>query len=535
MAGRQDDFKPRPGWQGSETTGVEVYIHHQGGDPIVIRGEAMGFQRHTHGPRSNIESAVSSLIAVNTFKSIGVPSGSFTLTAKSFKATSDYYDLFDQIVDDDWLDIVFTRHGRKYHTMRGLIDEVRRSRVVGGTGATSTVFTITGRDFGKIWEQTPVWFSPQANENIHGHVAAKVFTSRADQEDSTVAGDSLVLESPAAAVRGYLFGFLEELAGTGRANWNPPRTLPNITNGSFLESVYLNTDRFQNVPSRRGIDPNFIMAGGTLWDLAKEWSDPMFTELFVDLLPDGDPGYAGRQQGEELSINDTRMTVVYRDKPFPIADPLDIWTGEKGLGSPWYQLPVYVIPREAITNLDVGRSGAERFNAFFITSPLHQEALGINCIDIVAPLWDKDDIFRHGLRRFDVSSKYSAAGAELLNMVEQQRVAIRDWYAINPYLFNGNLEVGIGLPDIRVGMRARVPGARSQDEDETYYVETVSQNWSFGPGLKTSLGVTRGWRGTDESLLEAVRDIAFGYVVEPTARPLENTVDASAGFGGVVA
>jgi hypothetical protein len=388
------------------------------------------------------------------------------------------------------------------------------------------MFTISGRDFGKIWEQTPVWFSPQALENVHGHVAAKVFTSRADQEDSNVAQDSLILESPAAAVRGYLFGFLEELSGFGRANWDPPRTLPNIVDGSFPGSVFLHTEQFQNIPSRRGIDPNFIMAGGTLWDLAKEWSDPLFTELYVDLLPDGDPRYINRNQGEELGINDTKMTVVFRDKPFPISDPENVWQGNKGQNSPWFSLPLYIIPREAIRSLNIGRGGAERYNAFFITSPLHQEALGANAIDIVAPLWDKEDIRNHGLRRFDVSSKYGAVGAELLNLVEQQRIAIRDWYAINPYLFNGTLELGVGFPDIRVGMRGRIPGKQSADQDETYYIESVSQNWAFGPGLKTNLGVTRGWRGTDQQLLSAMFDIAFRYNVEPTAQPTQSTIDA---------
>lgn len=523
MAGRSDDFRPRPGFQGSETTSVEVTIYNQGDDPIVLTGGTTEFQTHRHGPVSGPGTSTPSLTGVNTFKALGAPSGSFNLTAKSFRPNPNFIDLFDQIVDDDWVDIVFTRHGRKYHTMRGLVDDVRRDRVVSGTGATSEVFTISGRDFGKVWEITPVWFSPQARENVHGHVAAKVFTSKAELEDSGVAGDSLVLENPAAAVRGYMFGFLEELSGLGRANWNPPDTVPNIINGSFIESLYLNVDRFSNVPERIGIDPNFIMAGGTLWDLAKEWSDPLFTELFVDLLPDGDPAYVNRQQGDELPIDQTKMTVVYRDIPFPIVG--EEWTGDSGSSSPWFSLPLYIIPRESIRSFNIGRSGAERFNAFFVTSPLHQEALGANAIDIIAPLWDKEDILRHGLRRFDVSSKYGAAGAELLNLVEQQRTAIRDWYAINPYLFNGTLELGMGIPDIRVGMRARVPGATTEDHDETYYVESVGHNWTYGPGLKTTLGVTRGWRGKDEAFLEALETLAGNYIVEPTAEPAEASVE----------
>lgn len=524
MVGRQDDFRPTPGFQGSETSSVEVRIYHQGGDPIIlVPGKTLEFQRHQHGPRSNTETANPCLTGVSTFKSIGSPSGNFTLMAKTARPTRDYYDLFDQIVDDDWVDIVFKRHGRQWHVMRGLVDEVRQSEKVSGNGATSVSFTITGRDFGKIWEQTPIWFSPQALENVHGHVAARVFTSKPDQENSNVAGDSLVLNSPAAAVRGYLFGFLEELEGFGRANWNPPRSVPNITNESFVESLFLNLAGFSDLPRRTGIDLSFIMAGGTLWDLAKEWSDPLFTELFVDLFVQGSQAL----QGVEVPIEDTTMTVVFRDKPFPISVWSENWTGPNGKDSYWFSLPEFIIPREAIVSKDVGRTGMERYNAFFVNSPLYQETLGGNAIDIVAPLWSKSDILYHGLRRFDVSSKYGIPGDDekkLLNLVEEQREIIRDWYVMNPYLRNGTIELGIGMPDIRVGSRARIPGAKSEEQDESYYIETVSHNWAFGAGTKTSLGVTRGWRGTDDAYLDALNRLTGDYIVEPTAQPSEASV-----------
>lgn len=529
---KQDDYRPTPGFQGSETSSVEVWIYNQGGDPILLipAYTTLEFQKHRHGPKSNLETANPCLTGVSTFKSIGSPSGNFTLTAKSPKPTPAYHDLFDRINDDDWVDITFKRHGRRWHVMRGLIDEVREDTAVAGSGATSTVFTISGRDFGKVWEMTPIWFSPQAEENVHGHVAARVFTSRPDQEDSNVSGDSLILESPAAAVRGYLFGFLEELEGFGRANWNPPTTMPNIVDNSFVASLFFFTGGFSDTPKRTAIDPSFIMAGGTLWDLAKEWSDPMFTELYVDLFTR--VSEEAREKGvyalqnSESPIEDTIMTVVFRDKPFPIVS--DLWTGPRGRDSYWFSLPEFIIPREAIVRRSIGKTGAERFNAFFVNSPLYQEVLGGNAIDIVAPLWDKGDIIRHGLRRFDVNSKYGVPARDetkLLNMVEEQREVIRDWYAINTYLKNGTLELGVGMPDVRIGSRARIPGARSGDQDESYYIETVSHNWAYGTGTRTSLGVTRGWRGTDESLLEALETLKGNYIKEPTATPAEETLE----------
>jgi hypothetical protein len=500
---RTGDFRPTPGFQGSETSGAEVTLYTQGGDPILL---VPGDRTIEVSGRKATDEAPS-LVGVQTNKVLGPAAGNFVISALAGSAE----DLFDAIIDDDWVDIVLTRHGRRWHVMRGLVDEVRRQKVVTGTGATLVAYTIAGRDFGKIWEVTPVWFSMFLKENLSGHVAQKAFTGTfVDFLASNVIGDEATHLSPAAAVRGYLFGFLEELEGMGRANWNPPPSMPNITDGSFIKSLYLNLAGFSNLPERKAIDPNFAMASGTLWDLAKEWSDPLFTELYVDLLASGSQVL----QGVEVPVDETIMTVVYRDRPFPVV--AEEWEGDKGEGSAWFSLPLFIIPREAIVTDDVGRSGLERYNAFFVASVLHQEDIGQAALELIPPLWERDEILRHGLRRFDIQSKYAAPDASLINITKAQRAIVRDWYCLNPYFFNGTLDLAIGMPDIRVGVRARVPGTGSEDQDETYYVEGVRHNWRFGQGLKTSLDVTRGWRGTDASLVEALEKLAGRYeVVEP--------------------
>jgi hypothetical protein len=518
--GRTDDFKPTPGFQGSETTGCEVTIYQQGGDPILLRGDGA---LPLDGRKPDDENP--SIIGVQTSKSLGTAAGQFGVQIKVSTRKEKQINILDNIIDDDWVDIVLTRHGRKWHVMRGLVDEVRQADNVAGSGATSQTYTISGRDFGKVWEATDVWFSLQAKDNVSGHFAQKVFSVTPERENSNVVGDTLVLGTPSAAVRGYMFGFLEELEGVGRANWNPPPTMPAITNGSFIESLFYNNINFLNNPERVAIDPNFAMAGGNLWSLAQQWSDPIFTELYCDLFVGGGQGLGGADQGGqalqgvEAPVEDTVMTVVFRDKPFPlVGNAIDAPTGKD---SAWFKLPLFIIPREALVTKDVGRSGMERFNAYFVTTQLAAESLGQAAIDLQAPLWDKDDILRHGLRRFDVQSKYGSKDAEMLNIAEKQREMVRDWYCLNPYHLNGTLELGVLFPDVRIGSRARVPGAVSENDDETYYIESVSHNWAYGKGGRTSLGVTRGWRGTEDSLIEALETLRDRYALEDSAQPGE--------------
>jgi len=208
--------------------------------------------------------------------------------------------------------------------------------------------------------------------------------------------------------------------------------------------------------------------------------------------------------------------VVYRDKPFPFSTKSGEITLPSGTNSAWFQLPKFVIPRETIKSMNIGRGGAERFNTFFVVPMLQQETIG-QLPQLVQPLWNKNDILAHGLRRFDVSSKYYALGAELITLTNMQREMVRDWYSMNPYLYNGTIELGMGMPDVKIGTRVVIPGATSEEQDETFYVESVSNSWSFGAGIKTTLGVTRGWRGTDGSLIEQMDNLVREYVVEPRA------------------
>lgn len=479
---------PRPGYQGSETSGVEITIYTKPRtDPVLqqVRG-SITFT----GKRAADDDG--SVVACSVQKSIGSPSGTWSFTVRPSRSNT-YPDLRQLIADDDWVDIVFTRHGRKWHVMRGMVDEVRRIKTVGGSGATTTQYLITGRDFGRVWEGTPIWFNRFRGENVGGALGIRIF--------SGVNFTGTVTNT----VKGILFGFLDVLGNLGRATWEPPSGVPNTVSGNFAQSVVYEDSGFTNDPVRYAINPGLMdPQGAGCWELAKEWSDPMFCELWCDLFgPNGGPII----DGAELPLGDTAMGVVLRDIPYiNLVDQMN---------SPWFALPMFTIPRQAVVDHDIGRSGLERYNAFFVGPQVNQDFGIANMMDIAGPLWDKDDIFLHGLRRFDVDTHYATIGSDLLTLTTAQRAKVRDWYCINPYLYNGSLALGRGFPEIRIGTRVRIPGEQGEVDQETYYVETVGHAWQFGQGARTNLGVTRGWIGSDNSLLDAIGLLAGRYEEAP--------------------
>lgn len=499
--------QPRPGFQGSETSWAEVLIYAQGDDPVVVSSN--GWREMSGRYRTDPNHT---LIQVTTAKTLEA-AGTWQVTVKPSRVGND--SILDQIVDDDWVDIVFWRHGKQWHTMRGLVDDVRRTRTVAGSGATSWAYTIVGRDFQKVFETTPIWFNRFSRkvENAVGEAAVKIFSGVPN-----LGGD------PLETVQGILLGWFQTLAGYGRATWAIPSMVPG-TSGTFYNDILAgwNLSGFSGVPSRKSIDPNFGNPQGYLWSLAKDWADPAFLELFCDL------GKHGQQVAadEEVDIADSTISVFFRDKPFVLSPNLVDDQGAPppsalGLGtsSAWFNLPLHLIPRQQIVQDDIGRSGMERLNSFFVSPQVTMELVRSGQLDLSSPLWNPDDINKHGMRRYDIATRYVPDAGTLIGLSTLQRAMARDWYALNPYFLNGTIALAVGRPEIHVGTRVRIPGDSGEtSQDETYYVEQVSHSWQFGTGLRTQLGVTRGWIGDDTSLVQAVLDQEALYTVPSAGQP----------------
>lgn len=498
---------PKYGFQKSENTRAEVIIYPHLDDPIVLTGRLDAMPKNLIGNKGT--DTESSVLSVTTTKSISDASGKFSVVVKASKV-SPY--LLNSVMDDDWIDIAFYIDSSPYHTFRGIIDEINRSKTV-SNGATVATYTIIGRCFGKVWEATPVWFSPYYNDIVTEAVSSRVFN-----------GIPEFVGAPDKAVISYLKGFLESIEANKGVNWLPPKNMPGLIDNTFLGNVEFNEEGegskyFQNIPKRIGFNENALMPEGNLWDLAKSYSDSMFTEMYVDYLPDGNP--FSEDMSSPLEVGNGKMTVIMRDKPFPVLDS----SAPIGYESTWESLPIFTVqPQEIITH-DVSKSGYERYNAFFVASRILQEDIQNYALNLLPPLMDAESIKRHGFRRFDVTSNVhpdidnpvSAGGTNVDEMCQYQRKIIRDWYCLNPYMLSGTITLGHGRPDIRMGCRLHIPEIKLSHKEsileENYYIEQVSLNWSFGAGVRTSLGVTRGWFGDLRSYYDSLNKMASRYTL----------------------
>jgi hypothetical protein len=483
---------PTTGFQGTITKRLEAYIYPAVDDPVEQRDRQTIAITAAAGA---VDQPV--VVGCSTQKSITGP-GSFSIDIQEPAG----FGLIDKLVDDDWIDIVANINGRRYHVLRGQVLDFRGATTV-ASGATSNLVTITGQDFQRVLQTVEAWYNQWRGENVGTEETIKIFD---------VPG---IFYGPAETVKLIIFGFLNSLTRLKRANWRLPESMPGIIALSAAEPATIASTLkfvqrgFNNEPARRAIDMQLMSPSGqSVWALAQEWSDPAFCELFADLI-DGS-SEALLDPKEEWTPDKTTMGVVFRDRPF-VSTKLE-------LQSPWFLLPTATVQRQELTGESVGKGGAERFNAYFV-SP-NMQNLGPIGTDLLGPLWNVREVEQHGLRRFDLESHYAAeVNDQLLCSMEMRKRAL-EYHALNPYLWNGTLFVGRNRPDIRVGMRVRIPGA-DENETETYYVETVGHD--FGVPGSTTLGVTRGWKGTDATLLSALRAAVAGY--EARTRTADTSVD----------
>jgi len=540
------------GFQGSETSRVEVTIYSFGDEPGLIGAPTI---TELNGASLGGGPALSSL---NVEKTLGAPAGTFLLEVK---ADAQAQQLFEGISDDDWVDIVITRNGARSHVMRGQIDSIKYTTSVDGSGATSRVVQVAGSDFGRIFALTPIWFDIMTKDDIE-------LTSFAMSNILSATG---LNRDPLTTTRGVMAGFIRELNKSGKTKWQLPSSMP----GVLSELSAGGQDAAQLQAQNLGADPglaSFLAAGAStdiayalrnmafygldyidhpnrsgaiayqlfpdknqsVWEYTMRWADLPVCELYTELLAPGTTrGKATRRSGDlgfgidettiqhQVPVNDptlesellpehSAMTVVFRDRPFPTySRALDGKTPEPIGEGPWFkQLQTYEISDQHVVAKAVGRTGHVRKNAFYATPKLFHERADAH-FSLQQPLWRPDDILRHGFRRMDVTFDYTSAALDIFDMTRVYRQRIRDFHCMDHLFLSGRIALGHGRPDIRVGQKLKI--LSTSGVEEQYYIESWRHVWNLQQGVRTDIGVSRGWLGTDETLIEAMNEIVGLY------------------------
>ncbi len=382
--------------------------------------------------------------------------------------------------DGDWATINVVKNGREVHVMEGRVDSLRVAITAGADGANDVTVTISGRDLTAAPVDTPLHFNPYdpLHNNAAGIDMVKLF------------GDAFA-GRPHEAIPKILTAAL----GDNAANFGHPPLVPpgvfKVTETKWSDGI----DIVARVAECRGFlfAPALLNNGQvqSLWQLANQYCNPTFNEMWLDTDPDGGDVVGGRKGFLNL-----------RERPFVnIAD---------GGNSPWYKLPAHVVPLSTVTGISLTR-GRNRVNYVQFLGAF-ASIFQSDAMALAPPSFDEPSIKRWGLRKLEMSSNYlseeSEGGADNWAAENKRwRDLLVAWNALNGYYWDGTIQLAEMRPEIRVGSKLVLTGGPPAgyadfptDKGDpnaamTFYIEAVQHNWQAGqsPTAGTQLLVTQGY------------------------------------------
>jgi hypothetical protein len=384
------------------------------------------------------------------------------------------------IRDGDWATINVVKNGAESHLMVGRVDTVAVAIQAGGHGEPDVTVTLTGRDSTAAPIDTPLHFNPYdpLHNNAAGIDMVKLF------------GDVF-----AGAPNECVPRILTAALGDNGANFgHPPLVPPGVVAAS--EAKWSDgVDIVARVAKCRGFlfAPALLNMGQvqSLWQLANQYANPAFNELWLDTDPE--PGSA--LLGRKVYLN-------FRERPF-------VNTAD-GSGSPWYKLTEHIAPLSTVQaiNLSRGRNRVNYVQFLGAFASIFQS----DAMALAPPSYNEESIKRWGLRKLEMSSTYlseeSEGGAD--NWAAENR-KWRDllvaWNALNADYWEGTVMLAELRPEIRVGSKLVLTGGPPAGytdfphdggdpaEAMTFYVEAVQHTWAAGqtPTAQTQLLLTHGY------------------------------------------
>jgi hypothetical protein len=471
----------------------EAVIYTAGGDTLDVSGH---------------------IIRMQWSKALAGPSGMWQLQLRY--SSDEFDDDWIPVQDDDWITIhAADRFGDRRHPLcLGVIDSVNVDSATDQfTGAPDIIVDISGRDFGKAFEVTDVFYNTWLRPafDVPGLVTLGELRALSTQRFSGITQTpfqsiwrllSIMLRSKRWWRMPGALGSSSLGQGIGydcdvfdgeiwRSDSYAPfqavkfdQYIRGIVGSPFVEWFY-----DLRAPSQYAEVSDQVVGDG-----ATTITPPGNTSLPAQAYPKASGDFALALDGHTAG-NAYRPMVVFRNAPFTKAR--------------WDRLQRYEVPDNLIGAANLVRSGMERYTAFAASSPFYTFAgegafwgYSGGELPILDIGQDGDAGFpygleRHGLRFLHLRESLAirgTAGEPAADALRRRTAELWEMFGDLPQLRSGTIPLRSWLPVVRVGTRVLAGGW-------DFYVNSTDVEFVQHPNGSVStsmtLGVTRGRRDGD--------------------------------------
>ena len=473
---------------------------------------SISFYTHTRGPihLTLKEGEPHPLLSLQTTKTLpegGGYSGQFVLQLLWTHDLSSRFpgeDWLDVLDDDDWIVIEFNTGATFATEWIGSVDGIQKTENVGADGDIVRRYTVHGRDFGKIIDDSIIWFNPWGeNANVVGN---RMFA---------LMGYKPINGSPDVICKLFVETLLRAQANTpGVVPWVlPPEfgTDFGVGGGSPTSGDLLDTVSGIAPGGLRGEGWDVVSMAADTYSLGQElagWSNSLINELFFDLRPSNDPRYR----------RDMRPTMVMREKPFPVLPDarsrfVEVPAGvaATNVADPWSSVATHTLPRSLLRSASTSRSGSGRYNTFILMSTSSPLVVFDQYAESPA-IFFNESVKRHGMKKWEQQTRYHGNMTTVLRNAELRRwlYLLTCWHGIDADLLTGTRTFVGAYPEIRIGMRLIIGESDQDPKRETFYITGKQLSWEYPNVPTTTFLLSRGYKGADENLYKLLREFLNG-------------------------
>lgn len=380
------------------------------------------------------------------------------------------------------------------------IGYIERVGVVGSTGDNREIdinYTVTGRDFGIIYDATDIWHNMFAFDQI---ILDSLKTSKMN-----VTGNIRVHE--AIRLIHDLFFFPKNLDGAKTNDnksllsiglqWLMPRRLLNdigmdltsVNQGTYWGALP-NIMKLSETSAGLAVDNPADFLTGNAWEQLRRISVPQFHELFCELNDNGLP------------------RLVFRPIPWGIdkskypkmAKFIKLYKDIK---------EIVLIPAVKLIDFDLGEDDHNRYNSFLTTVSTGLIGVEDNISLLLGSGYPKNNhasIRRHGFRPMHVQVDSIVKNAELANGSSDQQALIEfnellfDYWNNSIFAETGSVQI-VGSNDVRIGKCMKFGSDVPYMNSKRYYIEGYADSYEVGEKGEMewtqTVNLTRGFEEAD--------------------------------------
>jgi len=440
------------------------------------------------------------IASVRMNKSLDQSSGTFDLTlfpTTNWKAKLSPGDWIAIYIFDEYEVKKGAQRGNTNLLMLGNIDRVSRTLSKNDDDDKIELrYTVSGRDFGKVFEDTDIWFDPYTNQMSGLDVALRTagLPLSGNPSDITKAAIDVFL-GPGAITN------LGKTAGLGM--WRVPKPVVTLFGSQTGASAnFYDLLRVNITPNLPGFKANQMLApddSNSLWELLKRGANSLVNDLYIEMVKD-----SNRRSVPTITL-----------RPRPVCSPA-LRSSVKGtLGGAVQTLQelsstsfLELSPAE-IRFENMGKDDHSRFNLFWLYTTLKTDYMlspSAN-LDLARgignPTFQRQSIQRHGLRRLQQTLEFcyqedarkkgvKVLGANSnLNIFRAFMEQVYDMHSFNHLYDAGTIEC-TGVVEAEVGKALIIKPSRSGDPEKIFLIEGYEHEWTFPNVWRTTFTLTHG-------------------------------------------